>query len=518
MQHFESQSEPFMRVATRPVAVLFLGWLAGCSSSPIPVTQAPAPPPNVQIYFAPYVEGSSVPIAPLTYTLDDVVGADGTGNFSQTTYRPQTQPGPQVLNAGSLAIGQRGLRSLGVTATYNYINSGTPSYEATTYNPAQPGSFAVELAAQAGGLVQMVGQPVQPLVAATQCPNFSSAQTYQFITIPAPASDQLSVGPPGGPSTYEPEGNWNPTTDTAYGSVDVISSGSTVTFQNIHQYILPPAGGATAPPKPPQEPAQLNGSSITGACGPTFFGNTINVPGQLIVTDPGSGQSSPPQAVVGIGPTGLLVEDNGHNGQDFLPNTPKALPGLQYNNVLGAGTGAVGLPQPPSPLDTSTVVSKQYLGFIYEAGNNDQGVTGSSNLVSFGFPSLPTGTTGCPSVDADASNSILIYGGDFPVNPKTGLPDPGPNNSSNPNYPYGKYDFTIDLGPQDTSNNGLYRQAKVCVGKSYPGNSTGIAYPFQAVAVAGQVGSQYAIFLIGQYSPTGLDSAQPWAIYLLSSN
>jgi len=166
MQHFESQSGQFMRVAARLGTVMSLCWLAGCSSSPIPATQAAAPPPSVQTYFAPYVQGIAGSTTPLTYTLDDVVGADGTGAFSQTTYQPSTQPGPQVLNAGSLAIGQRGLRSLGITATYIY-SSATVSYQVTPYSPPQMGSFAVELAGQAGGLVQMVGQPVQPLVAAT---------------------------------------------------------------------------------------------------------------------------------------------------------------------------------------------------------------------------------------------------------------------------------------------------------------------------------------------------------------
>jgi hypothetical protein len=485
MQHFESQSGQFMRVAARLGAVLFLGWLAGCSSSPIPATQAATPPPSVQTYFAPFVQGISSSTA-LTYTLDDVGLA-----FSQTTYQPQTQPGPQVLNAGTLAIGQRGLRSLGITATYNEIinNNGIPSYAGTAYNPSKPGSFAVELSGQDGGLVQMLGQPVQPLVAATQCPS-SSAQTYQFVTIPS--------------------FSWNSTTDTAYGSVEISSSGSDVTFNNISQYILPPAVGTGAPPTP-QPPTQASAPQITGgACGPTFFGNITNVPGQLVVTDPGqNGTVLPAQAQIGIGPSGLLVENNGAGAL-----MAGLLPPLDYENILGAGTGAVGLPKPSSALDTSTVVGKQYLGFIYAAGTANQGVTWSSNLASFGFPSAPTGSTGCPSVDADASSSTLIYGGDFPVNPKTGLPDPGPDNSSNPSYPYGKYDFTIDLGPQDASNNGLYRQAKVCVGKLYPGNSTGAAYPFQAVAIAGQLGSQYAIFLIGQ-DPT---STQPWAIYLLSSN
>ncbi|AEU37435.1 hypothetical protein [Granulicella mallensis] len=475
MQHFESQSGQFTRVAAPLGAVLFLGWLAGCSSSPIPATQAAAPPPGVQTYFAPFVDGLNLAPSTLTYTLyDDPVK----GTFSQATYQSVTEPGPQVLSAGNLTIGQRGLRSLDIT-----INSGTPLPPGSP----EPGSFAVELAGQAGGLVQMVGQPVQPLVAATQCPS-SSTQTYQFLTIPTQA--------------------WNSTTDTAYGSVEISSSGSDVTFKNISQYILPPAGKTGAPPQPP---AQSSNSLVTGAsCGPTFFGNITNVPGTLVVTDPGqNGTVLPAQAQIGIGPSGLLVENNG-----FGATMTGSLPPLDYENVLGAGTGAVGLPKPSSALDTSTVVGKQYLGFIYSLGASSPAVPRSSNLASFGFPSAPTVSTGCPSVDADASSSILIYGGDFPVNPKTGLPDPGPDNSSNPNYPYGNNDFVIDLGPQDTSNNGLYRQAKVCVGKLYPGNSTGAAYPFQAVAIAGQLGSQYAIFLIGQ-DPT---STQPWAIYLLSSN
>jgi len=348
----------------------------------------------------------------------------------------------------------------------------------------EPGSFAVELAGQAGGLVQLVGQPVEPLVAATQCPSFSSAQSYQFVTIPT--------------------AQWDPATDTAYGSVDIVTSGSAVTFQNIDQYILPSVAAKVGK----GGPAQPSASQVTGACGPTFFGNITNVPGQLVITDPGgNGTALPAQAQIGIGPSGLLVENN-EAGEVMAGTSPP----IDYENVLGAGTGAVGLPKPSSPLDTSALAGAQYLGFIYAAGASSPAVTWSSNLASFGFPSVPTVSTGCPSVDADASAATLIYGGDFPVNPKTGLPDPGPNNSSNANYPYGNYDFTIDLGPQDTSNSGLYRQAKVCVGALYPGNSTRVAYPFQAVAIAGQLGGKYAIFLIG------MDSTQPWAIYLLQSN
>jgi hypothetical protein len=184
-----------------------------------------------------------------------------------------------------------------------------------------------------------------------------------------------------------------------------------------------------------------------------------------------------------------------------------------------AGTGAVGLPKSSSALDTGTVAGKQYLGYIYAAGaaeiDDSAGKTitpsmpWSSNLASFGFSSMPSG---CPPVKPSTTPSALIYGGDFPVNPKTGLPDPGAGNSNNPNYPYGNCDFVIDLGAQDASNSGLYPQAQVTLGPSYPGYSPSIKYPFSAVAVAGQLGGQYAIFVIG------LDSVQPWAIYLLESS
>ena len=250
MQRFEShidQSGQFARVAARLGTVLLLCWLAGCGKGVAPVTQTAPTTTGPQTYFAPYVYGSSSGESPLTYTIDD-----GGEAFSQTTYQPLTQPGPQVLNAGVLAVGQRGLRSLGITASYTFSND-TGFYEVTDYKTPETGSFAVELAGQAGGLVQMlepiagqlVKQPVQPLVAATQCPSSSSAQTYQFVTIPAPLTYQLNTaGNPTQPPLFQSPDVWNPKTDTAYGSVDIVASGSTVKFQHIQQYILPSVAAA----------------------------------------------------------------------------------------------------------------------------------------------------------------------------------------------------------------------------------------------------------------------------------
>ena len=496
---------PSERVSSRKIArgACLLGTASmflcaiGCGSgkgNPGTTPDTPATPTTptagLQTYFSPYVVGTTNGAAkglltgPKIYTIDD------TGNkFSQSTFQLQLpqQQGSQVINAGVTAAAQRGLLMLGITA--NYIpNATTNVFDATTYNPPKTGSFAVELANQTGGLVQLVGQPVAPLVAATQCPTLKTAQTYQFLTIPAGLIDSSSSG--------QQAGTWDPTTDTAYGSVDISSNGSSVTFNNIHQYTLPSVGGSGAP-------AQQPSSSVTGACGQTVFGDTITV-GQLTVTNPrpGSGAATPPQASVGIGSTGLLVEHNG-SGDPTNATFPGTSPALKYDNTLGAGTGAAGLPKPSSALDTNALRGAQYLGFVYGAGTYSGSSFAppngwSSHLASFGFSTVPSS---CASV-ASATNT-MIYGGDFA--------NDDPTNSSNG---FGNCDLAIDLGTQDASNNGLFSNATVWLGANYAANTTSKTYSFSAVAIAGQLNGKYALFLLGVDTNTN----QPWAIYLLQSN
>jgi len=479
-----------------PGAVLLLALsMASCGGGTTGTQTGTSTPANKpQAYFAPNVAGSTYSVgigispaltSPLTYTLDDTALT-----FTQTTYLPQTQPGPQVLNAGDITMGQRGLRILGVTANYVYEDSSSAAKYVPVAPASQAGSYAVELANQAGGLIQLVGQPAAPMVAATACPNSGSSQTYLFITIPGGLTT----------SAIGSLDAWDPTTDTAYGVVQINSSGSSVTLQNIQQFTLPSMGGTGKP----TQPGPL---SATGACASSFFGDTTVVPGQVVITDPNTnGTGVPPQATLAIGPTGLLVEDSGSNASGKLPSTS---PALTYNNVLGAGTGAVGLPQPSGALSTKALTGAQYLGFIYGAGqyigHNPPTENWSSNIASFGFPSSVQPS--CPQVSAVAP----IYGGDFPINPVTGLRDPTSSNSNNPNYPYGNCDFVIDLGTETTA--GLYPDATVWVGAGYGANtSVATTYSFQAVAIAGQLqDGKYSIFLIGE------DSTQPWAIYLLQS-
>jgi hypothetical protein len=493
MQTLKARIDPSRHGSRKTYAIggmLLVCGLAGCGSTKTATVTASQTSP--QTYFAPLVAGTGngqvesstgavtvVPIyTPQIYVLDDVAGA-----FSQSTFQlALPQQGPQVLNTGTLSIGQRGLRSLGITANYVSDNIDSPhSYvPLIPSNSPEPGSFAVELAGQAGGLAQLVGQPAVPLVAATQCPSLTTAQTYQFITLPGALVAPASAGSQGG---------WDPTTETAYGSVDVTAKGSTVTFQNIHRFTLPSVGGSGAP-------AQPGASQATGTCAPTVFGETTNVPAQLVVSQPGLGQA-PAQATIAIGASnGLLLEDNG-SGRGNQPDTSPSLP---YNNVLGAGTGAVGLPRPASALDTGALVGAQYLGFIDAIGVfvSSQALPTSSSyhLGSFGFSTVPSS---CAAVTA--GTGTLIYGGDFT----------GDNPSASPDG-FSNCDFAIDFGAQDASNNGLYPSATVWVGAGYAGNTTHATYSFPAVAVAGQIGGKFAIFVLG------VDSTQPWAIYLLQSN
>lgn len=451
--------------------VLAGGCGGGTTTAAPPQTATPAAP---QSYFAPVMAGTtnlSTPLfAPLNYTFDDAGGA-----FTQSLFQvTDQQMGNQLLTAGTIGPSSRGLLDLGISVIYNSQSS----FAVTTPPFSMPPSFALELAGQAGALVQLGGQPVAPLVPSTQCPNIGATKTFQFLTIPG-SLIQTSAAP----QAY----TWNPLTDTAYGSVDVSTTGSTVNFANIKQFTL--GGGSPSIASPM--------GSVPGACGLSSYGNTISVPGQISVSDPNSGGqtiSVPVQAIANIGPSGLLVEDNG---------TGAGVTKSAYENVLGAGTGAVGLPRPTSAVASSALSGMQYLGFIYGAGTFTRAgiATGwSSNLASFGS----SGVSSSCSSSFSASTTTTIYGGTLTNNDPSTSPDGS-----------GLCNFAIDLGVENPKNDGSYGifpAAKVYIGATYPANTTKIAESFSAVAIVGQLQGQLAIFALG------VDSTQPWSIYLLRSN
>jgi len=469
MQNFKSITDRPLwspRTAACLAVGLLLAGVAGCGGAVKNATSTPTSSSSVVNYFAPHILSTTQ-----IFTIDRAKG----GFYLSTFQLSGDQSGPQVLDQGSYASSKRSLLDLSISTSYAFGGSGD-EWVTTSYDPAIAGGYALELADNTGGLMQMTGQPVAPLVAATACPDSTTAQTYWFVSIPGAISTGSGVTPLGG---------WNPSSDTAYGSVDIAASGSKVTFNNIKQYTLPPPGGA---PGKPTYPA----SSTTGACGSTYSGYLTVIPADYEVQYDANGNPTyPAQASIGIGESGLLVEDNGkaHGTYSTL-----------YENSLGAGTGAIGLPKPSSKLDTSALVAAQFQGFIYAAGifNQSQGsrIGWSSHPASLGFASTPAS---CAAVAA--STPTMIYGGDY-ANDNPGASPDG----------FGNCDFAVDLGSQD--DNGLFPSAKVYVGRSYSGNTTGNTYSFPATAIAGQIGGKYAIFLIA----SDTTSKQAWGVYLLRSN
>jgi hypothetical protein len=452
-----------------------LGMIAtGCNSltSGSGGTSSNTPQSPSQLYFAPQMEAQSL----TTYAIDHAASAGyPEGTFVRTTYSVN---GATITDSGGIDLPgskpSNGVLSLATT----YIDGSEPIAKALT------GSWAIELPGQAA-LVQMNTPAVSgiggvtidavnfftPAVPTQSCPTFTSSETFQFVTIPNILSQSAAIA----------QNNWNPQLETAFGSVEIAATGTSVSFSNLSQYTLPAGKGGS--PGKPEYPAP---ASATSSCFQTSYGQTISVPNSVTVTNPGVDQTVAPSATIGIGPSGFLVEDAGSGAAD-----PKT--GLTYENFLGAGYGAIGLPSPSSDL-TSSLVSAHYQGFLYAAGTS-----GFSLISSFGYPDL---RTSCPTLPAPKTSTIL-YGGEFANN------DPSAS-------AFGNCDLAIDLGKQDAQNNGLYPAATVYVTSSFPQNAKGPAYSFSAVAVAGQLQGKNAIFLIG--ADTIGSPNRAWGIYLLQSN
>lgn len=408
---------------------------------------------SLQTYLGPAVSSN---LAKTTFAIDRTAKT-----FVQYQYLANSGNEQYIANSGVLSTLTNGILNVGLTY------AGGNGTQGTIYSPPQAGSWAVEWPGQVG-LVGLLGQPVMPIVPNQSCPDLATAVSYRFVTLP----------------------NAGDSTGAAYGSASIATTGSTVNFTNISQLNI--AGGAATNP---------SSASVAATCSPTFYGDTISAPNFSTVTNPGNGQTTTPSATIAIGSSGFLVEDNGYTPNPF-----------SYQNILGAGTGAIGLPAPATALSTSALTGAQYTGFIYgtgAAGNtikNLANVPASTRISSFGYPS---GSSACAAPPVSSSSTVL-YGGEYAAN------NPAAN-------AYGNCDVAVDFGAQDAKNNGLYPTATVYLSANFPGNTTGKTYSFAAVAIAAQIQGKYAIFLIG-LDRTGLQivsqgqQSQDWGIYLLQSN
>ena len=297
----------------------------------------------------------------------------------------------------------------------------------------QTTGFALEIPGEAA-LVRYGdnSKPLIPLAQANACAIVGGTVTYSYVTIPDGSR------PP----------KWVPATDSTYGTFQVSVDGSNWNISNITQFTL--TG---------QVPADPGTGLPAGFCGIGAAGYAVTASSSAI---------NPPVATVsmGFGQSGFFLEDNGSAQAQPAEVVP--------SNAIGAGVGAVGVIQPPSPVDTRNLVGGHYLGFYYEPGTAGGGAV--TQLASFGC----SGSTCAPPPAPTA-----IVGGVFP--------------NDDPTLPAGQ-NITVDLGTQDANNNGLYPSATVTV--------SGVNFP--AAAVVGTLQGKYVLFLITEDTINNV----PLAIYL----
>jgi hypothetical protein len=472
----------------RPRALIWLALaaagiaaVAGCSSGTVGSSKGAGGETNPwQLYFSPQMTNN----AQATYAIDD-----SENTFVRSTYSPS---GQTITDSGTFSSLSGQIVALGVT----YISDLDNSYTVASDSSPIAGSYAVEISGQAALIAvntpQLAGTPetipaisyFSPAVPTASCPNLASAQTFNFVTIPktlAPAT-----------ATTLSSSSWNPQLETAFGTVQVSTSGTSVQFGKISQYTLP-AGGASA-----GAPSVTPPSSAASVCAQTDYGNLISVPLTSTITSPGQNETASWSAVVGIGPSGFLVED-----ADVLPSGTTATPtpnGTPYNNLLGAGYGAIGLPQPGSDI-TADAVSAQYQGFFFSP----------ASFALMGYFGVSDPAASCSTLTAQMAAAKLtpsantIYGGEYP------LSGSGSSALGTPSC-----DFAIDLGqPGQSGGNGIYSNATLYVGGAFPENGSGGLYTFPAAAIAGQLSGKNAILVIG--ADTAGSPHRSWGIYLLPS-
>src|SRR5579872_4768262 len=260
--------------------------------------------------------------------------------------------------------------------------------------------------------------------------------TFQFVTLPSSA--------------------WTSGKDPAYGSFQVnsvqpTSTGSTWNFSSLTEFTL--------------AKAQSQGTTLpAGICAQSAVGEVVSIPPSITTGN---------TTTVAVGPSGFLIMNNGQNT-----------------------SGAVGLIQPSSAVDTTSLLSANYLGFISEPAIPIplSGVPTANQIAFFG----------CANSGCKASGSSLV-GGAFP--------NDDPTQPANTN-------ITINLGAQNATNNGLFDSATVtipdptsaCMAPGIPGTDSqgNPTCTLPAVAVSGNPENKFAIFLITQ----DLVNQSPMVIYL----
>jgi hypothetical protein len=387
--------------------------------------------------------------------LNAYTGTQATGDVWQLNVNHETNSFRVVDQSQLLGSGSPLIFS-GVFA----FDGGFLNFTQTNSQPAfQPLGFTIEIPGRVAfvrpdSAIDSNGNPAAaPPIASVPggCWSFVLGVNFQFVTMP--------YG-----DWSNPNSNWNAATDSAYGSFQISTGGTSWFVNNMAQFTLG---------KSPGQPAA---TFSTGLCAPSAAGTVVSLPSKS--------KTSPTNTLV-VGVSGFFILNQG-------PNT----------------SSAVGLIQPASPLNTRSVVSLHYLGFVSEPAIQFP----SPNIPPQPPPNQIASFSPCPSSICSSSGTSLIGGG-FP------LDNPTDSRSDDPTQP-ASTNITIDLGVQNAASNGLYDSAAVTIpdplslcaapgtpGQNLQGNPTCI---LPAAAVAGNPENRFAIFLIAQ----DVVNSSPMAIYL----
>ncbi len=262
---------------------------------------------------------------------------------------------------------------------------------------------------------------------------------------------------------------------------------------------------------------------MTGGCSDVFYGPLTAYPLNSFA-NPSNVE------LIAIGESGLLVSS-------FIASSGVASPG-----AFGGGAGVIGMAAPSSPVDVSAVIGGKYNGFIY-APQNSVSASYDITVLASAFGDNTANSQGCSSLQSSLAanngqgamsvaalpSANTLYGGEFRTT--TGsvtVNDPtGANGSEN-------CDVAIDLGLEDSANNGLFPNATLSIGSNYPpfsatnpwncfGTTHVCAVSFPAAAVVAKVQGQYVILVVSSAASKkaaqlpnsqGSPIAQPVGIYL----
>ncbi len=282
--------------------------------------------------------------------------------------------------------------------------------------PFEQFGYGLEIPGRA--LLLRPGDNLTPLAALVpgSCLTINGTVSFQFITLP--------------------DATWAATSDPAYGSLEVATSGNTWNFSHLAQARLASSGPTT-------------GTLPAGTCGAQANSSVVGI-------------SSSPPATIAVGPSGFFVAEQ-----------------LVSPQSSAAHFGAVGVIQPAGTLNTNSVVEGNYYGFLYEPAVVASPSTCTSfclaptQLVQFANTTCPSGTTTPPTG---------ICGGTFQNDAVNALSN----------------DMLVNLGSEDPTEPGLYKTASVQIPDPLGVCSPTLTCTLPAVAVAGNPEGNFSLFLIAQ--------------------